>query len=231
MKYLIVNGDDFGAGYGINCGIEDAYKHGILTSASMMVNASHSAEAAKRSVDLPGLSVGLHVAFTNESGQLLVDPHDFDTCNAELHRQFALFQELMGRLPTHIDSHHNVHLGPQLLPHFLDLSQQYDLPLRKHSFIRYFSNFYGQWDGETHLEQIGTENLMQLLETEIQEGFTELACHPGYVDPDFQSIYSIERETELRTLCDPSILKRIKDLQIELIGFNQCYNCLTNASK
>jgi len=200
MKYCIVNGDDFGASRGINRGIVEAHCHGVLTSTSLMVNRPASEEAAILSRELPELSIGLHVNITTEDGELVVDLAAPDECRAELYRQLERFQDLMGRLPTHIDSHHNVHRSPQLLPHFLDLAQQYRLPLREHSLVRYFPSFYGQWDGETHLEQISVENLVQMLKTEFREGFTELSCHPGYVDPEFSSTYSIERETELQTL-------------------------------
>ena len=38
MKYLIVNGDDFGASRGINRGILEAHQDGILTSTSLFVD-------------------------------------------------------------------------------------------------------------------------------------------------------------------------------------------------
>jgi len=228
MKYCIVNGDDFGASRGINRGIVEAHCHGVLSSTSLMVNRPASEEAAILSRELPELSIGLHVNITTEDGELVVDLAAPDECRAELYRQLERFQDLMGRLPTHIDSHHNVHRSPQLLPHFLDLAQQYRLPLREHSLVRYFPSFYGQWDGETHLEQISVENLVQMLETEFREGFTELSCHPGYVDPEFSSTYSIERETELQTLCSPIIRSKLAELQIQLIGFRELDHCLAN---
>jgi chitin disaccharide deacetylase len=168
---------------------------------------------------LPDLSIGLHVNFTNEGWGTVVDFADSDRCEAELRRQFHRFQELIGLLPTHLDSHHNVHRDPRLLPRFLDLARRYGLPLREHSPARYFSEFYGQWEGVTHLEQISVESLVRMLKTEVQEGFTELSCHPGYIDPDFQSVYSIEREAELRTLCDPRVREILAEQQIQLISF------------
>lgn len=219
-KYLIVNGDDFGASHGINQGIVEAHRYGILTSASLMVNIPCSEEAARLSRELPDLSVGLHVTLTTEDGAPGIGLVSAARCRDELHCQFQRFRALLDRLPTHLDSHHNVHRDPRLLPHFLDLTRQYDFPLREHSQVRYFPNFYGQWDdGETHLEHIGVESLVKMLESEVGDGITELGCHPGYIDPDFHSSYSLERETELRTLCDPRIRTRLSDLRIELIGF------------
>src|SRR5947208_4727190 len=55
MKYLIVNGDDFGASSGVNRGIKEAHLHGILTSASLLVNTPWADEAARLAAGLPNL--------------------------------------------------------------------------------------------------------------------------------------------------------------------------------
>jgi chitin disaccharide deacetylase len=219
MKYLIVNGDDFGASRGINRGIIAAHHLGILTSTSLIVNRPWSEDAAALSRAIPDLSVGLHVNLDAEPWGPVADLTDGAACRAELYAQFFRFQELMGRPPTHLDSHHNVHRNPRLLPHFLELARQYGLPLREHSPARYYSKFYGQWGGETHPEQISVESLVRIFETEVQEGVTELSCHPGYVDPDFASGYSAERATELRTLCDPIVRQALAGQQIQRVSF------------
>ena len=227
MKYLIVNGDDFGASRGINRGIIEAHRRGILTSASLIVNAPRSEAAALLSRAVPDLSVGLH-AHMNEGRALAAGSATDTSYRTELRRQLARFQELMGRLPTHLDSHHNLHHDPRLLAHFLDLARHYGLPVREHSPVHYFSKFYGQWSGATHLEQIGVESLVRMLETEVQEGITELSCHPGYVDPDFPSGYSAERETELRTLCDPVIRQALTAQSIQLVSFRDLGDLLVD---
>ncbi len=221
MKYLIVNADDFGASGGINRGIIEAHEHGIVTSASLMVNMPAAKEAASLSRGFPGLSVGLHANFTNEGEDPpVVDLGDSSACREELRRQLCDFERMMGHLPTHLDSHQNVHRTPHLLPHFLELAAEYDVPMREHSPVRYFERFYGQWsECETHLEWISPENLCRLLEAELDDGFTELGCHPGYFDPHFQSVYHIERETELKTLCDAAVRRQLTEWQVKLINF------------
>jgi chitin disaccharide deacetylase len=219
MKYLIVNGDDFGASHGINRGIIKAHRQGILTSTSLLVTLPWSEEAAHLACVVPDLSVGLHVHFQSGEREPILSRSDADSWRVELHHQCRRFEELMGRPPTHLDSHHNVHRDPRLLPHFLGVARQYGVPLREHSSVRYLSKFYGQWGGQTHLEQISVDSLLHLLQTDIQEGVTELCCHPGYIDPDFLSTYSTERETELRTLCAPSIRTALVEQHIHLITF------------
>jgi chitin disaccharide deacetylase len=219
MKYLIVNGDDFGASRGITRGILEAHSRGILTSASLMVDMPFSAEAARMSRDWPNLSVGLHIQLTDADHIRRPDSEDLYACEADLRRQLGRFQELLGRLPTHLDSHHNVHLHPRLWPCFLRLARQHGVPLRGYSRVRCIADFYGQWDGVSHPEQVSVAQLSRILRTEIGEGWTELACHPGWADPNFRTGYSQERELELETLCDPRIRAVLREQQIDLRGF------------
>ena len=221
MKFVIVNGDDFGASCGINRGIIEAHRHGILTSTSLLVNTPWSEEAAVLARAAPDLSVGLHVDLVSNDKKPAVSSISNDQCCAELHDQLARFHALMGCPPTHLDAHHNLHRDPRLLPHFLDVARQHGLPLREHSPARYFSKFYGQWGGQAHLEQVSPENLAHILETEIDAGVTELSCHPGYVDPDLCSGYSSEREAELQALCHPRIREVLQEQSIELISYQE----------
>jgi predicted glycoside hydrolase/deacetylase ChbG (UPF0249 family) len=224
MKYCIVNGDDFGASKGINRGIIEAHVNGILTSTSLMVNMPQSTDAVIQSRDLPDLSIGLHLTLTYENGQPLIDFDSPEECSAELYQQLQRFQDQLNLLPTHLDSHHNVHRDPRVLPHFLKMAQRYGLPMREHSPALYFSNFYGQWDGESHVEHIGVQSLIEMLETKIGHGITELSCHPGYYDPKFNSSYHREREIELQTLCDQIVQKKIVEFGIRLLNFRDLNN-------
>lgn len=217
-KICIVNGDDFGASAGINRGVIEAFTDGILTSASLMINMPGAEEAIALSAAHPELSVGLHVNLTNE-GDPVVDLDDTDAAREEIYRQYHLFEDRMGRPPTHLDSHHNIHRMPHLASLFAEVAERFDLLLRESSPVRYFSSFYGQWDGESHPEHIGPAQLAIMLETEIGQGFTELACHPGYMSDDFVSEYAIEREVEVRSLCDPMVRQRISELGIELVNY------------
>ncbi len=218
MKYCIVNGDDFGASHGIVRGILEAHECGILTSASLMVDMPASESAAALARGRPRLGVGLH--FDLGSGR---DAGRADLClvRSELRRQIERFLRLMDALPTHLDAHHNVHRSPELLPCFREVAARYGLPLREHCAVRYFSSFYGRWNGESHLEQISVERLLGMLEHELEDGITELGCHPGYLEPGFRSDYDIEREAELRTLCDPALHAGIVRLGIRLIDHRE----------
>lgn len=212
MRYCIVNADDFGASEGINRGVLEAHEQGVLTSASLMVERPASASAAAAARRRPGLGVGLHFELTAPDASP-------ERARRTLAAQLERFQALMGALPTHLDAHHNLHRRPELAPCFAEIAARYGLPLREHGPVRYFSRFYGRWDGESHPEQISVERLLAMLASEIEGEIAEVACHPGYRDPDFHSEYDAEREIELRTLCAPALRAGIARLDIGLIDY------------
>jgi predicted glycoside hydrolase/deacetylase ChbG (UPF0249 family) len=216
MKSLIVNGDDFGMSRGVNDGIIEAHERGVLTSASMMVDRPASAEAARLGASHPALGVGLHVVLGSRA--------DSPAPRAELERQLERFIELTGQLPTHIDTHHNVHRDRRLLPDFLAVAERHSLPLRGHCGVRHIARFYGRWNGEMHLEQISSSALGRIIAAEVKDGFNELCCHPGYVDGELESSYSLERQTELETLCDPEVAGLLSEQRSRLVTFDGMFN-------
>jgi len=215
VKQLIVNADDFGLTRGVTLGVLEAHEHGIVTSASLMVDAPDAVEAARLSHAFPELSVGLHVTLTDEYENVI----GADCCEEELDRQYACFHDLMGHPPTHIDVHHNVHRDARLAPQFGAFASRVNLPLRGRSPARYVPSFYGQWDGQTHPTQISIEGLRRVLTEEATSDINELGCHPGYVDGDLRSYYANERALELRTLCSPRARSAVTDLGFELVSF------------
>src|SRR5262245_53658820 len=132
MKYLIVNADDFGLSAGVNRGVVEAHRGGILTSASLMVETGGSEEAARLMKELPWLSVGLHADLPDSLPEA-------SRARVELERQMRRFHRLTGRAPTHLDSHRNRHRKPELLPEFIEVAHAHNVPLREHSAALYFS--------------------------------------------------------------------------------------------
>jgi predicted glycoside hydrolase/deacetylase ChbG (UPF0249 family) len=220
VRYLIVNGDDFGLSLGVARGILVAHQHGILTSTSLMVHRPAAAAAAALAREAPALSVGLHLEL---EGPAAADPR------AALEQQLRRFEQLMGRPPTHLDSHHDAHRDPRVLPHVLERGGRLGIPVRSHSPVACFSKFYGEWGGESHPEQVGVETLLRMLETTVPRGITELVCHPGYVDPDLDSSYRAVRETEVATLCDLRVRDALDRGGVRLIGFRDVPGLLADS--
>ncbi len=61
--FVIINADDFGWTEGINEGIIEAHRHGVLTSATLLANAKATDHAVKLAKDFKNLSVGVHLSY------------------------------------------------------------------------------------------------------------------------------------------------------------------------
>ena len=218
-KYVIFNADDFGYSGGINRGIVEAHERGVVTSATLVVNGPSTEEAVALAKSHPGLSVGLHINFTNEA-QRLIDLESSDECRDELRRQYARFLELMGTKPTHLDSHQHVHRHWMRRPLFEELAREVGLPMRDLPPVTFKGGFYAQWEyGVSTPEKVSVDALLRILSREIDEGVYEMSCHPGYYDPALEAVYHRDREHELATLTDPRLRGLIEALGIRIISY------------
>lgn len=218
LRYVIVNADDLGLSPGVNRGILDAHRTGVVTSTSLLVDRPASRAAAGAVRQITGLSVGVHIDMADVDGRPLADLSDPAACRAEVTRQVNRFTALLDRLPTHLDSHRTVHRLPAALPAFQDVAAAHRLPLREHALPAYVPHFYGQWDGSAHPDHISTEALIRLL-TGLGPGWSEVGCHPGYVDGSLRSSYRHERELELAALVDPRVRPAAEELGITFVSF------------
>jgi predicted glycoside hydrolase/deacetylase ChbG (UPF0249 family) len=226
-RFLIVNADDFGQSPGINRGIIQAHEHGIVTSASLMVRWSAAAEAAAYARSRPGLSVGLHFdigEYTYRQGEWIplyevASPHDADAVRQEWGRQLAAFEKLLGRPPTHIDSHQHVHREEPIRSLLTEAAERLGVPLRSFNpTVNYCGQFFGQGKRNTpYPEGISLAALMRTV-AEIPAGVTELGCHPGDGN-DVESMYRSERAEEVKVLCDPQIRCFLQQQNISLCSF------------
>ena len=148
------------------------------------------------------------------------DIEDVGAVRAEFGRQLEEFRRLMGRSPTHVDSHRHAHREEHLMPVFRELVEPLGVPLRDDGRISFVGGFYAQWEwGVTNLEYVSVEFLDRMLREEVPAGWTEFSCHPGYRSPGYEAMYLEEREAEVRTLTDPHIRSTIDELGIELVSY------------
>jgi predicted glycoside hydrolase/deacetylase ChbG (UPF0249 family) len=226
-RWLIVNADDLGLSAGVNAGIAEAHERGIVTSASLMVRADAAAAAVELAHKQSGFAVGLHLDIAEwrfEDGEWRLsyercDPDDAAAVEAECRGQVEAFRQLIGRDPTHLDSHQHTHMSEPVASVAARLAAELKVPLRDRR-IRYEGGFYGQsGKGEPYPEGIEPEHLVELIEA-LPPGGTELGCHPGR-GADTGSPYEAERERELGTLCDPRVAAAIARSGVELRSFAQ----------
>jgi predicted glycoside hydrolase/deacetylase ChbG (UPF0249 family) len=223
-RYLIFNADDFGASTGINRGILESHTRGVVTSTSLMVTGRAVREAVAMSRDHPALAVGLHWDVCGEDEREF-DLDDLAGVRDEFHRQLDEFHRLLGRLPTHVDSHRHAHREEHVLPLVRELVAPLGVPLRGDGPVQFVGGFYAQWEWQvTDLEHVSVPFLQWMLREEVAAGWTELSCHPGYRSPDYASVYLAEREEEVRTLTDERIRQTIAELGLRLVSYAD-YRC------
>ncbi len=227
LRCLIVNADDFGLSPGVNRGIIQAHEHGVVTSASLMVRGPAADAAADYARSHPRLSVGLHFdlgewRYTDGAWQPayeVVPAADAAAVADEVARQLRVFERLLERPPTHLDSHQHVHRSEPILSLASRLALELGVTLRDHGAeVRYCGRFYGQSDkGYPYPEGISVEALLRILH-ELPLGVTELGCHPG-TGSDVNSVYRDERAVECQTLCDARVRAAIAAEGIRLCSF------------
>ena len=80
---LIVNADDLGYTEGVNRGIVEAHRRGIVTSTSLMVDHPAAAHGVELTAEEPRLGIGLHA---------VVDDVQPERLDVELERQLGRFR-------------------------------------------------------------------------------------------------------------------------------------------
>lgn len=217
-RSLIVNADDLGMCEAVDDGIIEAHRNGIVSSASLLVDAPHAAAGVQAAAAYPRLGLGLHVEFAR-GGAWLYSPENLRAVRDELNRQFDAFVRLVGRIPDHLDSHHHLHRGFNVAALFLELGARHRLVVRGLSGVTYVGSFYGQLtQGKSLPANITVDYLIGLIR-KVQSGVTELSCHPGRAGPIPDHAYAAERALELATLTDPRVRDVLTEEGIRLINF------------
>ncbi len=244
VKRLIVNADDFNLSPGVSRGILEAHARGIVTSTTMMINLPRDAEVVARLRD-SALGVGLHLNLTfgapilppvelpslvDGDGRFVRDPKRVaarakpEEITRELQAQIEAFVAAVGRLPTHLDSHHFLHRYAPVREVVLGLAAEMNLALRadqpdlRAELHRRVIRTPDHFLGDVTEGPYWTEARLREALTALLDGVTELMCHPGYNDVPW-SRYSHQREVELRALTAPGLRALLEDRGVELIRY------------
>ena len=152
MRNLIVNADDLGWTEGVNRGIAEAHRNGIVTSASLLANGAAFASGVEMARTTPALGVGVHLNLSdgepvaerelvttllNDNGELESRP---ESLLLKLARRSVSVQEIeqewdaqiqkvraSGVEPTHLDGHRHVQMLPGLFEIALRLAKKHGI--------------------------------------------------------------------------------------------------------
>ncbi len=141
MKKLIINADDFGLTEGINNGIIDGFKKGVIKDISLIADSNayeHAVGLAKKN-DIK--NIGAHIVLSEET-----DPYrkyyrfpwryflgavsDKDIYS-NVKNQISKIKN-SGFDITHVNSHQHIHIAPRILKIFVQLAKKFDI-----RFIRF----------------------------------------------------------------------------------------------
>jgi chitin disaccharide deacetylase len=152
VKNLIVNADDLGWTEGVNRGIAEAHRNGIVTSASLLANGGAFTSAVAVARSTPGLGVGVHLnlsdgapvaapelltSLVSDSGEFEGGPENLllriargglplHEVEMEWEAQIEKVRDA-GIQPTHLDGHKHVHMLPGLFETALRLAKRYGI--------------------------------------------------------------------------------------------------------
>lgn len=269
-RYLIVNADDFGLTEGVSRGIIRAHREGILTSTTFMVNFPWAAQMAPLLQEAPNLGVGIHLNLT--TGRPLLPPEQIPSAvrrdgtfsKSLLHlvsrvdsrhvltewsAQVERGIDLLGRIPTHLDTHRYLQGIPRFAEVVIQVAQRYRIGAVRVLYPGpdlHMQDLYAPWSptrlvvsrllarsaglmaqsglGRPDGTIAGDFDQPSLLErlARLRQGVTELICHPGLVDPQLRSISSLreQREAELAALTAPAVKAQIQAMDVKLVDFS-----------
>ncbi len=152
MKQLIITSDDFGLSDGVNRAVEQAWKGGLLTGASIMPGGGAFSNAVAIARRNPGLQIGLHLTLVQ--GRAVLPPAELpglvdragNFSNNPVTAGFRYFidrglycqlkREIEAQIKrvfdagialTHIDGHLNMHLHPTVFRILAELMPRYGI--------------------------------------------------------------------------------------------------------
>ena len=153
MKLLIINADDLGFSKGTNQGVIEAFKKGVLTSASIMPTGPSFKEAVTLVKQCPKLGIGVHLSLTLGKSMLpkhqipdLVDQNGYFYSNSvflllKTYTSPKVLLQIKAELKAqidcvlksslaidHLNGQYHIHFMPRIFPIVSQLAKTYKIP-------------------------------------------------------------------------------------------------------
>ncbi len=229
MKALIINADDFGISDGVCKSILELFDKNAISSTSLMVASPNAIKTIKKwnGKSLLG-NAGVHLQLTAgkpltsqnkvpslyslDSSKKFGDPRNgplpqISEVEIEWRYQIEKACELLGGLPTHIDSHHGMHRIPEFSRTYIKLAKEYNIPMRgaisgpfkdivkRESLIATIA-IVRKWTGRMLDSNELIKQLKMIEYNYPDENVIEVISHPGYSDNYLESISSFSSVRE-----------------------------------
>ncbi|HTL46701.1 MAG TPA: ChbG/HpnK family deacetylase [Verrucomicrobiae bacterium] len=255
MKTLIVNADDCNLTPGVTAAILAAHDTGIVSSTTFMANLPIRPAEIRAIKKRKALGVGVHLnvtlgrpvsrpsqvpsltdaegKFRRRGDQLAKLPLKKDLVK-EYAAQVLLFRHVFERLPTHLDTHHQMHDHPLYLEALIAVAKRFRLPVRRSALmksaksgapvykgVKTVDRVLGDLDPKGFWRKASLETVLR----KLPEGLNEVMCHPGRIDRDLKALSSFThgRDKE-RDLFRSSVWKKkLPEWGIRLANYGVCY--------
>jgi hopanoid biosynthesis associated protein HpnK len=179
MMDLIVNGDDFGLTRGVNAGIIQAFREGILTSATLMANGPAFDDAVELARANPQLGVGIHLCLVG--GPAVASAKDIPALadrddqlpktlfvlltrlsggwipTRQIEREFrAQIQRVLdaGIRPSHLDTHKHTHTHPRVMEALGRVANEFGIRNVRKPFEDFRTALGSHTDGHSNTRQV-----------------------------------------------------------------------------
>ena len=210
MKNLIVNADDLGWTEGVNRGIVEAHRKGLVTSTTLLANGRAFESALAAAMNNPQLGIGVHLNLSdgppsaradevrgllNEAGELEEGPQSLllriasrSLALEEVEREWdAQIRKVRatGIEPTHLDGHKHVQMLPGLFEIALRLAKKHGIPAirvaHEESTLRSVLSSAGERKAAVVFKQGVQARGLKLLAPDARE----MAEHAGIATADY----------------------------------------------
>ncbi len=250
MRSLIVNADDCNLTSGVTQAILECHDQGIVSSTSWLINLP-SNEDEVAAVRDSRIGVGLHLnvslgapvlkavdipslvtdegLFKKKSDHEIHSPAATDLVK-EYTAQIMLFERKFSRLPTHLDTHHQLHDHPVFMLALSQVAREKKLPIRRSALMQSadFNRIYPGMVttqalfGDLDAKAFWTLEKLEEVLSSLLLGTAEIMCHPGILDSALQQVTSMTapREKEYALFSSPSLKSVLKKHKIQLINFS-----------
>ena len=235
-RLLIVNADDFGFTRGVNEGIVEAHRNGILTATTLMAEGPAFAHAVELARANPSLDVGVHLVLWPD-GDIPQRLPSFlrramSLSATEVEELFARQVEKVlsaGLTPSHLDTHKHTHILPHVWKAMVAVALRFKIGWIRRRLVpggvgRAPVRRTDHFVGVRLTGKMDRESLLAALRR-LRPGLTELMCHPGRYDGDLEAAptrLKHSREVELEALTAPETRALLEENGIRLTNYQQC---------
>ena len=228
MKKIIVVADDFGFCTSVNDGCVEAYQQGAVRELSLMLKSPGTQDALEKAKKNSIKNIGLHclLVFWEDRGTL-ARRDDYKKLFQELskdniinlfHYEVSLFEKVVGRKPSHITSHYQIHGHEKLRDAVLAYCHANNIPMRlpgapildtdnppeeinQVELVRAkgcrSADVTGKFMSGSY-EEVKAQIIQFVERVDVEHG--EIMLHPGIVSDELRKLSSMveDRERDLR---------------------------------